>query len=69
MVRNGEELAERCLYLLDQPQELKRRGEAGKEALLAQRGATRRNFELAKKLMVGQTIQESEEAIKERMEI
>ena len=69
MVRNGEELAERCLYLLDQPQELKRRGEAGKEALLAQRGATRRNFELAKKLMVGQTIQESEEAIQERMEI
>jgi 3-deoxy-D-manno-octulosonic-acid transferase len=68
MVRNGEELAERCLYLLNQPQELKRRGEAGKEALLAQRGATRRNLELAKKLMSVRTLQKSEEAIKERME-
>lgn len=51
MVRNAAELAERCLYLLDHPHELKGRGEAGKEALLAQRGATRRNLELTKKLL------------------
>jgi 3-deoxy-D-manno-octulosonic-acid transferase len=51
MVRSAAELAERCLYLLDHPHELTERGEAGKEALLAQRGATRRNFELAEKLM------------------
>ena len=51
MVRSAAELAERCLYLLDHPHELKGRGEAGKEALLAQRGATRRNVELAKKLL------------------
>jgi len=51
MVRSAAELAERCLYLLDHPQELKERGEAGREALLAQRGATRRNLELAKRLM------------------
>ena len=51
MVQNAEELAERCLHLLDHPQELKRRGEAGREALFAQRGATQRNLELAKKLM------------------
>jgi hypothetical protein len=48
---------------------LKRRGEAGREALLAQCGATRRNLELAKKLMSVRTPQKSEEAIKERMEI
>lgn len=51
MVLDADELAERCLYLLDHPQELKKRGEAGKEALLAQRGATQRNLELAKKLL------------------
>jgi 3-deoxy-D-manno-octulosonic-acid transferase len=51
MVRNAAELAERCLYLLDHPHELTERGEAGKEALLAQRGAARRNLELAKKLV------------------
>ncbi len=51
MVQNGEELAERCLHLLDHPQELKERGEAGREALLAQRGATQRNLELARKLL------------------
>lgn len=51
MVRNWEELADRCLDLLEHPQELKRRGEAGKEALLANRGATRRNMDLIKKLM------------------
>ena len=51
MVQNGEELAERCVYLLDHPQELKERGEAGREALLAQRGATQRNLELARELL------------------
>jgi 3-deoxy-D-manno-octulosonic-acid transferase len=69
MVRDKQELAERCLDLLNQPQELKRRGEAGKEAILAQRGATRRNLELAKKLMIEQTIHQSGEPIKEQMEI
>jgi hypothetical protein len=39
------------LDLLEHPQELKRKGEAGKEALLANRGATRRNMDLIKKLM------------------
>jgi len=51
MIRNGEELAERSLYLFDHPQELKERGEAGREALLAQRGATQRNLDLARKLL------------------
>jgi 3-deoxy-D-manno-octulosonic-acid transferase len=51
MVQNAGDLAERCLHLLDHPQELKKRGEAGKEALFAQRGATQRNLELAKKLI------------------
>ncbi len=51
MVRNAEELTERCLFFLDHPQELKKRGEAGKEALLANRGATQRNAELALKLV------------------
>ena len=51
MVRNGEELADRCLYLLDHPRELVERGKAGKEALLAQVGATQRNLDLARKLL------------------
>jgi len=51
MVRNSEELAERCLHLINHPREMKSRGEAGKEALLAQRGAARRNAELARKLV------------------
>ena len=51
MVRNAAELAERCLDLLGHPHELAVKGEAGRAALLAQRGATRRNFELAEKLM------------------
>jgi len=53
MIRSAEELAQRCLYLLEHPQELKRRGEAGREAVLAQRGATQRNFDLAKELIEG----------------
>ncbi|MBM4332680.1 MAG: 3-deoxy-D-manno-octulosonic acid transferase [Deltaproteobacteria bacterium] len=51
MIRSAEELAERSLYFLDNPQELKKKGEAGKEALLSNRGATQRNFELARKLV------------------
>jgi hypothetical protein len=51
MVQHAEDLAKQCLHLLDHPQELKKRGEAGKEALFAQRGATQRNLELARKLL------------------
>lgn len=51
MVRSAAELAERCLALLDHPHELAVKGEAGREALLAQRGATRKNLELARRLM------------------
>jgi 3-deoxy-D-manno-octulosonic-acid transferase len=51
MVQNGEELTERCLYFWSHPRELKERGAAGKEALLAQRGATQRNLELVRKLL------------------
>ncbi len=51
MVKNAEDLADRSLYLLDHPQELKQRGEAGKEVLLLSRGATQRNAELARKLI------------------
>jgi 3-deoxy-D-manno-octulosonic-acid transferase len=46
-----EELAERCLHLLHHPREREERGEAGREALLAQRGATQRNLELVRKLL------------------
>ena len=51
MVQNAEELGERGLYFLDHPEELEKRGEAGREALLANRGATRRNAELALELI------------------
>ncbi len=51
MVRNAEELAEQCLFFLEHPQELEKRGEAGREALLANRGATRRNAKLALELL------------------
>ena len=51
LVRNAEELAERCLFFLEHPQELLKKGEAGKEALLTNCGATRRNVELALKLI------------------
>jgi 3-deoxy-D-manno-octulosonic-acid transferase len=50
MVRNAAELAERCLDLLDHPHELTVKGEAGREALLAERGATRKNLDLARRL-------------------
>ena len=51
MIRSGEELTDRSLHLLDHPQELLERGRAGREALLAQVGATGRNLELARKLL------------------
>lgn len=51
MVKDEGELAERSLYLLDHPQELEKRGEAGREALWANRGATSRNLALVKKLI------------------
>jgi len=51
MVKDAEELAERCLYFLSHPEELTARGNAGREALLAQRGAAQRNAELAQRLM------------------
>lgn len=51
MVKNGEELVERCLYFLHRPLELEKRGEAGKEILLANLGAAQRNAELARRLL------------------
>ena len=51
MVRDEEELTERCLHLLNHTREREARGEAGREALLAQRGATQRNLELVRKLL------------------
>ena len=50
MVRNGEELADRCLYLLDHPRELVERGKAGKEALLAQRRGDPEKFGTGQKV-------------------
>jgi 3-deoxy-D-manno-octulosonic-acid transferase len=50
-VGNAAELAEKGLYLLDHPQELANRGRLGREAVLASRGATRRNAELAVRLL------------------
>jgi len=51
MVRSAAELAERCLALLDHPHELAVKGEAGREAVLAQRGAARKNLDLARSLI------------------
>jgi 3-deoxy-D-manno-octulosonic-acid transferase len=50
-VRSAAELAEKGLYLLDHPQELANRGRLGREAVLASQGATRRNAELAIRLL------------------
>lgn len=50
-VRNESELFHWCLHLLDHPQEGRNRGEAGKEIVFAQRGAARRNLELARRLL------------------
>jgi len=51
MVKDYKELGERCLYFLNHPTELKKRGEAGKEILEANLGAAQRNFELARRLL------------------
>ncbi|MCX5908080.1 MAG: 3-deoxy-D-manno-octulosonic acid transferase [Deltaproteobacteria bacterium] len=50
-VQNEDELARRCRELLAHPQELIRRGEAGKEATLANCGATAKNLELVSRLI------------------
>lgn len=50
-VRNESELLHWCLHLLDHPQEGRNRGEAGREIVFAQRGAARRNLELARRLL------------------
>ena len=50
-VGSAAELAEKGLYLLDHPQELANRGKLGREAVLASQGATRRNTELAIRLL------------------
>lgn len=51
MVKNEEELAGQGLYFLEHPQELRKRGEAGREALWANRGATAKNLALARRLI------------------
>ncbi len=50
-VHNADELSERCLDLLNHPDERANRGRAGREALLANQGAARRNAELAIQLL------------------
>jgi 3-deoxy-D-manno-octulosonic-acid transferase len=50
-VRSAAELAEKGRYLLDHPQELANRGKFGQEAVLTSQGATRRNAELAIRLL------------------
>lgn len=51
VIKNSAELAKQGLYFLSQPAELKRRGEAGREAILANLGAAQRNAELAWRLL------------------
>lgn len=50
------ELIEKGLDLLSHPEELKKRGEAGREAVRSRRGATQRNVELAKILLGKKTL-------------
>jgi 3-deoxy-D-manno-octulosonic-acid transferase len=50
-VRDEAELLHWCLELLDHPQDRRNRGEAGKEIVFAQRGAARRNLEVARRLL------------------
>ncbi len=50
-LRYPEELIEKGLGLLSRPQEFKKRGEAGREAVMSRRGAAQRNAELARKLL------------------
>lgn len=50
-LKNGAELIEKGLELLSHPRELKRRGEAGRKAVISSGGAGRRNAELVRKLL------------------
>ncbi len=50
-VRNGEEIAAQSLRLLDDPQDLETRGNAGREALAASCGASERNMHLVRRLI------------------
>jgi 3-deoxy-D-manno-octulosonic-acid transferase len=52
-VGSAAELAEKGNYLLDHPQEMANRGRLGREAVLSSQGATRRNAELAIRLLEG----------------
>ncbi len=51
MVRDEEELARQGLYFLEHAQELQKRGEAGRQALWANQGATARNLALARRMI------------------
>ncbi len=50
-VQNIDELVGQGIYLLEHPKELASRGQAGRDAVLANQGATRRNMELVRKLI------------------
>lgn len=50
-IKNVDEFVQKAFWLLDNPAELKRRGEAGRKAVLANQGASRKNAELARRLL------------------
>jgi len=50
-LKNAEELREKGLDLLSHPGKLKKRGEAGKKAIMSSGGAGKRNAELVKRLL------------------
>jgi 3-deoxy-D-manno-octulosonic-acid transferase len=50
-LKKSEELIEKGLDLLSRPRELKRRGEAGREAVISSRGAGQRNADLVRELL------------------
>ncbi len=53
MVRNSEELVERCLYFLNHPAELLKRGQGAREIIKSNIGAAQRNAALARNLLEG----------------
>lgn len=53
MVRDQEELAKIIIYFLNNPKELTLLGEKGRETIISQRGASKRNLEVVKTLMRG----------------
>ncbi len=53
MVKNDEELVERCLYFLNHPAELLKRGQGAKEIIKSNIGAAQRNAALARDLLEG----------------